>query len=940
MTTTDPAANELRIDATPYVRERDGVPERLVRLKLPVPTSGALRIQARTAAGTSDIEVPAERGVASLVLETDWRGAGRVDISVSTPQQSWHTSTVLPAVRPWQIYVAQDKHFDYGWIHPVEKTAERVNILTDYYLRAAEATGLHWNLDISVVVEEYLRARPSQRGRILIEALKSGAFEVGAFWLVPFPGFLNTEELIRSLTYSRWLNEQHGIPVRTAYLQEVPSLPWGLASILAGAGIPYIVKGAYSLRNPHLRERPPLPLAEWQGPDGSGVFMRWDTYENSDTWGGYAEARMLWKGTSHEEKTEFIEATVSRYASYADYPYNAILLAGTGYDEYQQTTAVSEFIQSFNAQGWDYPRLVDATWGQFWEEIEQQTASQAIAAPVLSGDWGTTWEEWPTQLAGQNIVYRQAREIVLAAQALSALAYKFDPATHGGRSQALDDAWRGLLQFSDHNIGGITPALAEDMRDRKATYAYTALREGTRALESGVSTLAASVRRMTLDERVLLVANPNSWNSSNVVEVVMPEVGPYEVFDVASGRPLPAQLETRGKWPEHYLSFLAANVPAFGYRCFAIRDGSGSLQVSDPVAADPVLENEFFRLEVDGATGGLKSLFDRTANQELVQAGGAYQLNEYLHLSDGTLHKPHLVSLAIQEGAVSTRLIAEITSLRATLRSTYQLYGERGQVDIINELTKTPTAEPQSSWFAFPFAVADHEYVIDTPAAIVRPRPQDDGGDLLPGAGRTGVSAQTFLAVVDADLAVTLASGDAHLFQFGPQVLADPAADSDASSPLVLSWVMHNLTRNDDAVNQGGQAHFTFRYSLRTHQTPFFDAPESLRFAKQLVQDLPRAWVTDTQALLAGDRGQFISVSPDHVVATGLKVAEDGHGWILRLWECGGAAADVTIDVEALVATEVWVCDLLERSLQPLAVDAGRVAIPVPAWGLRALRFR
>ncbi|MCJ7736761.1 MAG: hypothetical protein MUQ10_05525, partial [Anaerolineae bacterium] len=728
MKTTEPATRNLRIDPTPYVREQDGVRQRLVRLNLPSPYTGKLQVQTRTNSGFSEIEISADCGTASLILETDWSQSSSIDLSVATPQQSWHTSTTLPPVKPWRIYVAQDKHLDYGWIHPVEKVTERINVLTDYYLDAADGGGPRWNFDVSIWIEEYLRSRPSYRAKRLIEALQAGTFEVGAFWLVPFPGLPGTEELIRSMYFARDLEEKHNIPIRTAYLQEVPSLPWGLATILAGAGIRYIVKGAYDLRNPHLSEFPNQPLMRWEGPDGNSVLMRWDAYDSSRTWGGYAELHALWRSTSNEARAQFIERTIDRYASNESYPYDAILLAGLGLDEYPCTTEISDFVRWFNSQGWDYPKLIDATWNQFWEDIEHQSAARSVKAHTLSGDWGTTWEEWPAQLAGQNIVYRQARENVLTAQSLAALAYTLDPATHGERSRALDDAWRGLLQFSDHNIGGITPALAEDMRDRKAMYAYTALREGTRAMESGVSTLAASVRRTREDERTLLVANPNSWMSSNQVEVVMPETGPYEVIDATSGRSIPAQLETRGNWPEHYLSFIATDIPAFGYRCFYVRDGDGSVQLSPPASADPVLENRFFRLEVDGTTGGLRSLIDKIASQELVQPESTYQLNEYLHLSEGTLHEPHLISLSIQEGTVGTRLIAEISSLQATLRTTYLLYREREQIDIINELTKTPSYEPQSSWFAFPFAVADHEYVIDTPAAIVRPRQQEDGG--------------------------------------------------------------------------------------------------------------------------------------------------------------------------------------------------------------------
>ena len=48
----------------------------------------------------------------------------------------------------------------------------------------------------------------------------------------------------------------------------------------------------------------------------------------------------------------------------------------------------------FNNQGWDYPRLVDATWNDFWQDVESQLDPSQIPLQRVV-DWGTAWEEWP-----------------------------------------------------------------------------------------------------------------------------------------------------------------------------------------------------------------------------------------------------------------------------------------------------------------------------------------------------------------------------------------------------------------------------------------------------------------------------------------------------------------------------------------------------------------
>ncbi|NLE45275.1 MAG: hypothetical protein GX620_11185 [Chloroflexi bacterium] len=929
----------LAIEPTPYVRTVGGVPVRAFRLTIPVPFSGTVRVQHTTGGDTTTTEANATDGLILAYAPADFDHALSLTWAVSCAEGAWHALSTAQPARRWRIYIAQDKHLDYGWIHPVERVAERMNVLTDFYLDRIGSLGLRWNFDVAIWVEEFLDARPSWQAERLIEALRSGQFEVGGFWLVPFPGLMGTEEILQNLYYARRLEETWSIPVRTASLQEAPSLPWGLATILAGAGIPYIVKGAYDLRNPHLREREPLPLSEWEGPDGSRVTMKWDAYDNTNTWGGYAEAYRLWRNPAYEERIEFIEDTITRYELNAAYPFDAILLAGTGYDEYPQTATVSQFIQQFNSQGWEYPQLIDATWSQFWDDIEGQRESKAIVTPRVRGDWGTTWEEWPAQLARLNTMYRRARETVLTAQALTALAYHYDPDTHPTRRDALHAAWRGLLQFGDHNIGGITASLAEDMHGRKAMYVYTAAREGSRALDGGLSTLASAMPKSGPGERTLLVVNPDSWDHDGIVEVVVPEAGPYDVIDVESGGIVPSQIETRGRWPEHYLSFVARGIPGFGYRTYLVQQGTTSREWIELDSTQRILENELYRLTVDAETGGVRSLIDKTAMHELVNNREGCGFNQYLHFSDGQLHVPRLSSVSAQAGALGMRLSADIMCFRGGLRSTYLLYNDLPHVGIINELVKEPSAETQSSWFTFPLNLAGHRYYYDGPAAILRAGMQAERGDLLPGAGRTCVAVQSFVAATDSQHTATLATPDAHLFQFGRHILRDPLSDSDPRQPLALSLVMHNFTRNDHAVAQGGQAHFDFRYSISSRAEPFRGGA-AVKFAKGTARNLPATWVTGTNdAPLRTPVGRLLHCTSESAIVTGLKVAEDRRGWVMRFWECDGRPAQISVDARSFGAQEAWHCDLLERDLEQLSLDHGVAHVTLRPRGLLALRL-
>ena len=946
--------DKMNISGTSFFFRKDEGLLRAVSIQLPEPYSGVTGVEINTASEQRSFSQVFSEGQALIPAVKIFDRPVEMQVTVTCPLGTWTSQASLPPTRPWTIYIAQDKHLDYGWIHPVEGVVERINRLTDFALQEARSSGFHWNFDSSIWFEEYLKARSSGAANELVEALHSGQFEMAAFNLVPFPGFMSMEEILQSLLPARRISDTYGIPVHTASLQEVPSLPWGFISILAAAGIPYLVKGAYSLRNPHLKERQAFPLGWWEGPDGARILVKWDALDDPSTWGGYAEAYKLWRAKSTEERLQFIQNTVKRYDECsADYPVSAILLAGTGFDEYPLNRQVADFIAWFNAQGWEYPKLVDATWAMFWQDVESQIARQVDALPVTRGDLGSTWEEWPAQLAHLSVRSRQVRETTLAAQAAAACALPFDPQTHFIRKNALDAAWRGLINHADHNIGGITPAMTDDMRERKATYVYSAGRESATALESGLAVLASRVRSPQAGLPGLFVFNSLGWQASPLVRVMVPEAGEYVVQDLNGGDLIPNELVTSGPWPEHYLSFVADGLPAFGYGCFSVKKVSSAralFETPAPAEADWTIQNTSYRLALDPISGAVRSFFDLKEQRELVNSASRYGVNQFLHHADGVLSTTTLQKVTSFTSPMAKRLVVEMRFPLGSLRTTYTLYPNIPYLDISNEIERPASHEPQCSWFAFPLAagsgnalhnLAVGAYFYDSPGAILHAGSCEDGGDQIPGAGMTCFCVQTFLAVQGAQAHAVLATPDAHLIQFGEHILQEPLADSNPKSPLVLSNVMNNFTRNDHATNQGGQTRFTFRYRLGVGSGSIA-ADAALRFAGSFARPAASAWLSAANPSAGVDPvpQSFLSISPANVIATTFKVADNGQGWVLRLWEVNGKDTRVAIDLRALGPKYAYLCDQLERVKESLEIHhGGLIQLDIPARGLAAIRF-
>jgi alpha-mannosidase len=75
----------------------------------------------------------------------------------------------------------------------------------------------------------------------------------------------------------------------------------------------------------------------------------------------------------------------------------------------------------------------------------------------------------------------------------------------------------------------------------------------------------------------------------------------------------------------------------------------------------------------------------------------------------------------------------------------------------------------------------------------------------------------------------------------------------------------------------------------------------------------------------------------DHVRISALKLAEQGGGLIIRLWEYRGRGGDVSVRLPAGVK-DVAKVNMLERQAEPLTMRNGRVSLRVRPWEIATLR--
>jgi alpha-mannosidase len=120
----------------------------------------------------------------------------------------------------------------------------------------------------------------------------------------------------------------------------------------------------------------------------------------------------------------------------------------------------------------------------------------------------------------------------------------------------------------------------------------------------------------------LIVFNPLSWPVSAAVQAGVDVSG----VSNEKGDPLPIQ-KVRGaktNFNDKWDTLFIGDIPAMGYRVYWINTNAKAPELlSKAQAKGLALENEFVRLELDHATGHIKSLFDKKSNYEYVKGSGA-----------------------------------------------------------------------------------------------------------------------------------------------------------------------------------------------------------------------------------------------------------------------------------------------------------------------------
>ncbi|HEV3263188.1 MAG TPA: glycoside hydrolase family 38 C-terminal domain-containing protein, partial [Gemmataceae bacterium] len=242
--------------------------------------------------------------------------------------------------------------------------------------------------------------------------------------------------------------------------------------------------------------------------------------------------------------------------------------------------------------------------------------------PVFKGELNPIFQGTYSSRIELKQRMRTMERLLTTAEKLGALAGWLGAPAHG---RALRQAWEPVLFNETHDLasGVMTDHVYEDT---VRGYDFAG-RQADGLIDQGWDALAARIDTRG-DGIPVVVFNTLGWPRTDLAEVTVGfsdrSVTGVAVTD-AAGREVSVQLEEAARYGDGglkvaRLAFLARDVPALGYGTYHVMaKRAGRTQEAGP-AEGPTLENEFYQVKLDPATGALTSLVVKDGNWEVFRA--------------------------------------------------------------------------------------------------------------------------------------------------------------------------------------------------------------------------------------------------------------------------------------------------------------------------------
>jgi alpha-mannosidase len=853
----------------------------------------------------------------------------------SLAQISWHAGDsslkaeqVIAPRKKWTLFMVPHIHLDVGFTDYQSKVGVvQARVIDEAMDFVAKQPDFRFSMDGEWPLEQFLRTRSAEEQKRAITAIQKQQLYIPAQYANLLTGFPTAETLIRSLYPSANFSREYQTPFDYANITDVPSYSWSYASILASAGIKDLVAGANNHRAPvlmqgHLNEHSPF---WWCAPDGQKILF-WYAHP-------YLQMSYLFGLPPILAAGEDTVPLFLQQYEHPEYRASAAIIYGTQPENYDLFPEQAVLAGKWNTR-WAYPRIQNSGFHDALETIRRQFGDNI---PTYTGDGGPYWELGIGSDAYYAAMERVSESRGPSAEKLITIASLINPLITVDKA-ALDDMWKNMLLMDEHTWGAASSVIdpesseAASQLEVKDSFPIRAQAAVDSLMKASMATLADSI---SVGANNLIVFNTLNWPRRGEVEFDLGKR--QELSDPSSGSLVPVQLVREGN-ELNRVRFVAQDVPALGYKVYKLRAATAPIAHPTPLQST-VLESPYYRVELDPASGAVRSIYDKDLRRELVDQQSDFRLGQYLYVTDANpANNQHLTwfrgKLDLQIHPAHDGKILSVTrtpygweaDMESTATNTpaittsIRLFEHEKKIEFVEDIEKDKVSDKEAVYFAFPFAVNHPQFQYELQTTSM-----DPAKDMYPGAGHEWFSVQHWVSVQADGISASVLPLDVPLITLGDIDRGQWLDTFGERRATIFSFAMNNYWEDNYVGSQGGKFHF--RYVVTS--APSTNEGQLSRMGWEEATPLEFNYVTrldkalDEPRLLDGRQASFAQIDDPNLLLDTWKPAEDQNGTILRFLDLGGQTRSAAIRLPAFRVTGAWQTDAVERNQNQLVVKNG-----------------
>ena len=866
----------------------------------------------------------------------DAHDQGKFDESLNASHQK--LEALLPLMQSFTWHLTGNSHIDAAWLWPWTETVDVVKRTFGTALQLMYEYPQYTYTQSAAAYNEWMADKYPDINDQIKQRIKEGRWEVvGGMWVEPDVNMPDGESLVRQLLVGkRWFKQNYGVDVRIGWNPDSFGYTWQLPQIYKKSGVDYFVTQKMTWNDTN---QLPFKLFWWESPDGSKVL----TYFPHD----YANDNLSPIRLSHDtvqarDRAPGMTQMMDLFGigDHGGGPTRAILDEGFHWATSSTPAKVMPKIEFGLAQPF-FSSIEKTIAPQSPEWNYQSIAKGYTPPPAVEGK--TSIPTWKSELyfeyhrgvmtsqANHKKNMRDSEEQMLNAEKWASLAW-LDGREYPGKE--LTEDWKKVLfnQFHDLAAGS---GIGIIYKDAQKDYDYVRL--STNEISSGAKDLVAAHINTAgpAGSIPVVVWNPLGWERTGDVAVKVQSASgkPQSYTWLEDGKARTA--DTASSDAADGVSTLlltGVKVPGLGYRVIHLTPKAEAPSTAKPQsdAGHLILTNGYLRVSVDKSTGCLTSIVDLKSNYEsLAQGGCGNQLQFFKdtpkdydawNIDPGTLDVAP-ATIAKADSVEGVTLAGGEAGVRVTF-----IWQSSNFVQTISLSTYSPEIFVENSfdWHeshvllkaAFPLAASGPFATYEIPyGSIERATTRNNSWE----KAQFEVTGLRWADLGDGKHGLSILNRDKYGYDAAGNVLR-------------LSLLRSPKWPDPDA--DMGRHHFY--YALYPHAGTWKDAL-TVRHGYEYNYPL-QAVVTTAHAGSLPPSHSFASVSPDNVVLTAVKKAEDDNGLIFRVYEWAGKDSTVEFHVPP-GAKSATVTNLMEQAEgQPLEVTGDVVKAPIKPYEILTIR--